>query len=50
MKAFNQETERWDRLVNEKPPNLMGNWGEKPTFWKRPALNKSLCSTTCDKL
>ena len=38
------EVGKWDKLVDEKPPNPMGDWIGKPTSWKRATLNKSLCS------
>ena len=39
-----QEVKEWDKLVNEKPPTLVG-WKKKPTFQKKAALTKTPKST-----
>ena len=41
----NQETGEWDKRVDKKPPNPIGNWGGKPTSRSRAALTKGSCST-----
>ena len=40
-----REAGEWDRLVDEKPPNPMGDWGGKPTSRRRAALTEGPCST-----